>query len=118
MRFAMPCVLALLSVACVKTPPITRVTILDEQFRVVKVLDASEIAEFERAWEKKEETDAVLQDAGGLHFKIDIERASASGNRWLYQSTGFARVLTMKAGRPVYRLQDPEAFNTLIGATK
>lgn len=118
MRLVMPCLFAILSTACAKTPPITRVTILDEQFRVVKVLDAPEIAEFERAWEEKEETDAGLRDAGGLHFKIDIERASASSNRWLYQSTGFVRVLTMKAGRPVYRLQDPEAFNTLIGATK
>ena len=118
MRFAMPCLLALLSVACARTPPITRVTILDEHFRLVKVLDAAEVAEFERAWEEKEETDAVSGDAGGLHFKIDIERAGASGNRWLYRSTGVAQVLTMKAGRPVYRLQDPEAFNRLIGAMK
>ena len=63
----------------------------------------------------KKEVDAALQDSGGRHFKIDIERGRASGSRWLYQSTGLARLLTVKAGRPVYRLQAPEAFNALIG---
>lgn len=115
MRLALPCLLAVLSSACVKAPPITGVRVLDERFRVVKVLDASEIADFERMWDGKKQTDAALQDSGGRHFKIDIERGRASSNRWLYQSTGLARVLTVKAGRPVYRLQAPEAFNALIG---
>jgi hypothetical protein len=118
MRYVMPCLLAILSTACAKTPPITSVRILDEHFKVAKVLSASEIADFEQAWEGKKEVGAVLQDVGGQHFKIDIERNNASSSRWLYRSTGYAQILTMKAGRPVYGLQDPEAFNALIGATK
>lgn len=49
MRYVMPCLLAILSTACAKTPPITSVRILDEHFKVAKVLNASEIADFERA---------------------------------------------------------------------
>lgn len=115
MRLAIPCLLAVFSSACAETPPITGVRVLDEHFKVVKVLDASEIADFERMWNGKKEVDAALQDSGGRHFKIDIERGRASGSRWLYQSTGLTRLLTVKAGRPVYRLQAPEAFNALIG---
>lgn len=116
MRLLTLSVLAFLSATCAKGQPVTRVRVLDADFKLAKVLDAAEIADFERAWKEKRAVEAEFQDVGGRHFKIDVERADASSSRWLYRSTGHARLLTVKATR-VYKLQHPAAFNALIGAS-
>jgi hypothetical protein len=106
-----------LLVGCAAPGPITGVSVRDANFDVVKVLSPAELAEFTRLWENKQEVQASLNNVGGQHFKVDIDRQQKSGGRWLYQTTGYAQYLDPLA-QPVYKLQEPEAFNRLIGATK
>lgn len=118
MRLRVFGLLAGLSIACSAPGPITSVKVWNADFKVIKELTASEVADFERAWSAKMAVDNSLNNVGGEHFKLDIEMGGKSGDRWLYQTTGYVQVLAVKGGKPVYKLQDPEAFNRLIGAAK
>jgi hypothetical protein len=101
---------------CASPAAITGVSVRDADYEVVKVLAPDEVAEFRRQWEDKQEVKAPPSDVEGQHFKLDIERQD-SGGRWLYQTTGYVRLLSKEA-KPIYKVQDPEAFNRLIGAAK
>ena len=116
MRFSLGLVTAALMGGCASPAPITGVSVRDAEFQVVKVLGPAELSEFRRHWENKQEVEAALSNVGGQHFKIDVDRRGA-GDRWLYQTTGYVQVLDPWK-TPVYKLQDPEAFNRLIGAKK
>lgn len=118
MRLRVLGLLAGLSIACSASEPITSVKVWNADFKVIKELTAGELADFERAWSAKTAADNTLNNVGGEHFKLDIEKGGRSGDRWLYQTTGYVQVLAVKGGKPVYKLQNPEAFNRLIGATK
>ena len=109
-------VVVLLFLSGCSAGPITSVTVRDAQFKVVKQLTASELAAFERHWSSKVEVKASLEDAGGRHFKLDVERGE-KGNRWLYQTSGYVEVLSVLK-KPVYRVREPESFNELIGAKR
>jgi len=101
--------------------PITRVSVRDAGFDVVKVLTPAELASFRPHWENKKEVKGSFSKAsfsklGGEHVWLDIEHQHSDA-RWLYRTTGYVRMLSKKA-KPVYKLQDPKAFNRLIGAAK
>jgi hypothetical protein len=118
MRSSIAVLAAGVSLACLAEQPITGVTVWDADFKVVKKLAVTELPEFERAWNAKTEVKVELSKVGGQHFKLDIAKGTTSGARWLYQTTGYVQLLTVKAGKPAYKLNDPQAFNRLIGATK
>ena len=105
-----------LLVGCATLGPITGVSVRDANFQVVKVLSPAELVDFTRLWENKQEVQASLNSVEGQHFKVDITRQQSSA-RWLYQTTGYAQYLDPLA-QPVYKLQEPEAFNRLIGVKK
>jgi hypothetical protein len=118
MRLTTAGLLAGLSLACSAAQPITGVKVCDADFKVVKQLAPTELPEFERAWSAKTTVDSSLNNVGGRHFKLDIEKGSDAGDRWLYQTTGYVQVLAVKGKEPVYKLQNPQAFNKIIGATE
>ncbi len=108
--------LTLCASGCASGGPVTGVTVLSADFQVIKVLSPEEIKLFEQHWERKSMVDVHLRDVGGRHYKLDISH-KGSGNRWLYQSTGYVQVLSVQV-KHVYKIQDEESFNKLIGATK
>jgi len=97
--------------------PIMEVSVRDADFRVVKVLAPDELVAFRQHWENKQEVKGILFKIGPQHYKLDVERQD-TGARWIYQTTGYVQVLSKFGKPPVYKLQDPETFNRLIGATK
>jgi hypothetical protein len=101
---------------CASLVQVKCVSIRDDKFEVVKELAPADLSEFQRQWSEKAIAKVSLSDVGGMHFKLDVGRGG-SGERWLYQTTGYVQVLS-KQESPVYKLPDPEAFNRLIGATK
>jgi hypothetical protein len=100
--------------------PITAVQVRDSDFELVKELDSTELAAFERHWNTRRKlfhgSRAMAQDPYG-HYKLDIRRGDrASGDRWLYYISGEVTLLTVMAGMADYQIQDVRAFNKLIGA--
>lgn len=91
---------------------ITKVSVRDKNFAVVKVIkDHKLLQQFENTWkEKKKLKNLPLPQ---WLYKIDIE-GKGYGDRWLYDPAGFVQVLT-KAKTPVYHIPDTESFNKLIG---
>ena len=104
--------MAILLASC--AGPITGVSVRNANFDVVKTLTPSELPEFTRLWDSKEQVDVERKKVGGTHFKLDIMRTNRDG-RWLYWSTGYVWLLDVFP-HPVYRIREPEAFNRLIGA--
>jgi hypothetical protein len=58
--------------------PITRVSVRDAEFEVVKVLAPAELAAFRRHWENKREVKASFSKLGGENVSLDIERLLSS----------------------------------------
>jgi len=116
-RLALAVLLVAASSVCAAANQITKVSVRDARFKEIKVLDAAELAEFETHWQRRKPVEVSLTSVGGDHYKLDIEHRN-SGARWLYQTTGYVTALTVKKGRPVYRIPDANAFNKLIGATE
>jgi hypothetical protein len=81
------------------------------------VLAPEELAAFQQHWENKQEVEDTLFKIEPQHYKLDIEYQHP-GARWIYHTTGYVEMLHKFGKQPVYKLQDPEAFNRLIGATK
>ena len=103
---------------------ITKVTIRDPRFQLVKEIDGGDdLAAFRRMWDDRIEADPGLWKSAGQEFyghgayKLDIRRAK-SGSRWLYHPSGLTKVLAIWRAiwvAPLYRLRSPEEFNKLIG---
>ena len=91
---------------------ISRVTIRNENFNVIIVLeDAKAIQSFEVLWKRKTKFPSPVET--NLFHKIDIESKGRS-ERWLYSPEGFVRVLS-KSKVPTYRISSVDEFNRLIG---
>ena len=103
-------------VACAGGGAITGVTVRDDRLDVVKQLAPPELARFEQQWRTRSEVDASVEEVGGRRFVLDVGQEKRS-SRWLYRTTGFAQVLSVKK-TAVYKLAKPEAFNEIIGAGK
>lgn len=109
----------LLATACTgaETPAISKVSVRDKAFVVVKELSPEEIKTFEALWANKvrvSEPFAISDQEA--HFKLDITRGAAS-DRWLYSVSGRTSVLSIQQ-KAAFQLKDVDAFNKLIGATK
>ena len=115
-RSAVVALLAASLVACAGGGAITGVTVRDDRLDVVKQLAPPELARFEQQWRARREVDASVEEVGGRRFVLDVGQEKRS-SRWLYRTTGFAQVLSVKK-TAVYKLAKPEAFNEIIGAGK
>jgi hypothetical protein len=103
---------------------ITKVTVRDPGFQVIKVIDGGDdLAAFRRMWGDRIEADPGLWNAAGQAFyghgvyKLDIRRAK-SGSRWFYHPSGLTKVLAIWRAiwvAPLYRLRLPQEFNKLTG---
>lgn len=90
---------------------ISRVSILDNEFREVKVISSRNgLSEFEEHWSKKS---AHKPAAVEWHYKLDISNKSGR-DRWLYHPDGWVQVLSVTS-TPLYKISSPEQFNQLIG---
>src|SRR5688572_27472554 len=96
MRISLGLIVIVLIGGCASAVPVTRVSVRDAQFDLVKSLSPAELSEFQRQWENKQIVETLLSDVGGEHFKVDIER-NGNGDRWLYHSTGHVQLLSKKA---------------------
>jgi hypothetical protein len=103
---------------------ITKVTIRDPHFQVIKEIDGGDdLAAFRRMWDDRIEAAPELWKAAGQEtyghgaYKLDIRRAE-SDSRWLYHPTGLTKVLAIWRAiwvAPLYRLRSPQEFNKLVG---
>jgi hypothetical protein len=94
---------------------ISKVTVRDQDFQLVKTLtSARDLAVFNELWSAK----TVQESASGSRFlyKIDVERGGCSV-RWLYDLAGFLQVLTVTR-TPLYGLAAPQVFNKLLAIDK
>jgi hypothetical protein len=109
---------------------ITRVTVRDGKFQVIKELIGEEdLAAFRRLWFDRVEADPASWRAAGQEtyghgaYKIDVRRTKSgnrkAGNRWLYDPSGLAKPLVILwrsiLVAPLYRLRSPQEFNRLTG---
>ena len=114
MRSIVVGLLAASLIACTGGGAITGVTVRDDRLDVLKQLAPPELARFEQQWRTRREVDASVEEVGGRRFVLDVGQEKRS-SRWLYRTTGFAQVLSVKK-TAVYKLAKPEAFNEIIGA--
>jgi hypothetical protein len=92
---------------------ISRVTVRNQNFDIVKVInDKAVLQQFEMIWN----TRAKLKSSVNPQwlYKIDIED-KGRGDRWLYDPSGYVQVLS-KAKVPLYKIPAPNSFNQMIGA--
>ncbi|GEM_PF-740924 len=92
---------------------IDSVTVRDAEFAHVKAIGPDELEAFTRMWASRRRMDRV-QAGGGTHYKLDI-RTNGHFRRYLYYTSGLLTLLA-KDVQPVYQVEDPVAFNQLIGA--
>lgn len=96
--------------------PITAVTVRDGAFQVVKELSPTEVATFDAMWAVKVKVSEEFGVTDKNHYKLDIAGGNDPG-RWLYKPNGYTSELDPMV-QPVFKVQDAESFNRLIGATK
>jgi hypothetical protein len=102
----------LLSAAPSFAGEISRVTVRNQNFEIVKVInDKVSLQLFEEIWKTKAKLTSSVTPQ--WLFKIDIE-GKRYGDRWLYDPRGYVSVLS-KAKVPVYNIPVPDSFNQLIG---
>jgi len=95
--------------------PITKILILDADFKIIKTLStSSEIETFSQHWQHKKELPPSENPPG--QYKIDIH-SHESNTRYLYNSNGTARLLTKKM-TPEYQITDFTLFNKVLGIVK
>jgi hypothetical protein len=114
MRALVGCALIALS-ACTTSEPVTAVTVRDANFAVVKELSVPEVESFTQLWGNKVKVAETFTLSEKHHYKLDIGGGADPG-RWLYNPNGQTSELDPMV-QPVFRLQNIEAFNKLIGAT-
>ncbi|HTF99412.1 MAG TPA: hypothetical protein VK654_02350 [Nitrospirota bacterium] len=109
-------VLVMTSAAWAATEAPTRstgITILDDRFQVIHVLNGRKaVAAFNAYWSNKQKvarSNLILH----LQYKIDMK----DGTRWLYDPAGYAQLVSQKS-TPLYRIRSVNQFNKLIGISK
>jgi hypothetical protein len=90
----------------------TGITILDDKFQVVHVLNGRKaVMSFKAHWTNKRKVPASSVTLHWL-YKIDLPDAS----RWLYDPAGYTQLVSKKP--TLYRIQSVSRFNKLIGINK
>jgi len=110
----------IMATAAFATPvEIQRVTVRDAEFKIVIVIFSKvELEKFHQQWSHKAQTGKTGQHPD-VHIsvfthRLDIESQSRS-TRWLYDPSGGVISVLSKAVQPVFKVEDPEAFNQLLG---
>ncbi|MBW1811728.1 MAG: hypothetical protein JRJ87_26300 [Deltaproteobacteria bacterium] len=94
---------------------VSKVSVRDKDFKVVKILEQkNELVEFELIWKKKTKQKNVA--SLNWFYKLDISKAGKSV-RWLYDPAGWVQVLSKKL-TPLYRIASRNEFNKLLGIDK
>ena len=87
---------------------ITRVTVRDNQFEIVRELTGSEdLRLFTELWNTKHEV--ILMAMPHWTHKINI----MPGGRWLYHPNGFTMLLSKQA-TGIFKIDESEKFNELL----
>lgn len=92
-----------------------KVRVLDRECRVIEeIASPRQLASFIELWSKRIEQTSQNSAATGdrYPYKLDIQYSRRT-ERWLYDPTGFTRVLS-KQRAPVYRIPSPQEFNALL----
>jgi hypothetical protein len=88
----------------------TGITILDDKFQVVHVLNGRKsVAAFNAHWSNKQKVTAAKIVPHWL-YKIDLK----DGTRWLYDPAGYTQIVSPKP-QTLYRIRSVGRFNGLIG---
>ncbi len=100
-----------------KQSMITKVTLLNEEFKVIKTLQkSSELSEFIAIWDRKQEIESPEStEKTDWNYKLDIVIGDRS-QRWLYNSVGKVKILS-KAIKPIYNIKTVADFNNILGLT-
>lgn len=107
------------------TRKIVKVTVRDQEFRVVRELTAQQdLAAFRELWSGMTEADPKLWPpaATRTHYKLDVQWTGRDGrlhsSRWLYHPSGFVNLLAIWPAiwvAPLYRMPSPGAFEAAFG---
>jgi dienelactone hydrolase len=90
---------------------VTKVSVIDADGRE-KVLSMKEdLSHFERLWFAKIEQTPPADLK--WTYKLDVT-ARSKGDRWLYDTAGWVRILSMRQ-MPVYKISSVDEFNRLVG---
>jgi hypothetical protein len=92
------------------------VQIHDEKSVLIATLTLeTELQQFDQHWSKKTETNQASDELSypGFKYMLNIRTPGHTG-LWRYNPNGLA-VRLDKRVQPVFRIQNPDAFNALIG---
>jgi hypothetical protein len=105
----------ILATGCTQsTQVVDRVTVRNERFEVVRVLDDSaSLVRFAELWRSRREVESDSRPLSEFPFKLDIDANHRSG-RWLYSADGFTTLLTVKVSK-VYFIDDASTLNRILG---
>lgn len=114
-RTLLACLVGLMGFGADASTPVTAVSVLDAEFKLVKALSEAELVAFTTHWDARQRVQAPsLPRFHEHHFKLDLRGGRRAQGRWLYDGSGHLQRLSHH-WQPVYRVADPEAFNRLIG---
>ena len=103
--------MAVLFSSCAQAQPVTKVSVFDADGSGKVLTTKDELSHFERLWLTK--TEQTPPAKLKWLYKIDVT-AQSKGDRWLYDTAGWVRVLSMRQ-TPVYKISAVEEFNKLLG---
>ena len=93
------------------------VTVRNAQLIVMKELRThAELTEFHKYLGSRRPTSQNTDQVSDWAFTLDVV-SSGSAQRWLYQSNGMLARVDSRV-QPVFLIQNPAQFNTLIGAPR
>jgi hypothetical protein len=92
---------------------VMRVTVLDAEHQSIRTITSvPDLAVFSKFWATRVQVSAST--AMRPRYSIIIQQGDRRSERWLYDYTGVARVLSIWK-TPVYRLSSPPDFNQFLG---
>src|ERR1051325_7262275 len=101
----------LLFSSCAQVGPTTTVSVMGPNASEKVISTTEELSHFERLWLTKIEQ--TPPDNLKWLYKLDVTSES-KGNRWLYDTRGWVRLLSVKR-TPTYKISSAEEFNRLLG---
>ena len=92
---------------------ISKVVVLDSKFNQVRLINQPEqLQEITKLWQQLKPIDKDAMPNTNWTHKLDIQAGHLSG-RWLYNKQGYLATLSYRL-KPMYKVEDPAAFNKLI----
>jgi hypothetical protein len=100
-----------LFLSCHHVESLTKVSVIDHDGHEKVLSTTEDLSRFEQMWFSKAEQTPPTNLKWS--YKLDVT-AGSKGDRWLYDTAGWVRVLSMRQ-TPVYRISSVEEFNKLLG---